>query len=111
MRFSRRSSVHATDVRSLRASHVTSTNSGPSDIFCPKPPPTSGATTRRSDSGMPSTSAMAVRSMCGARLHRRGVLARRPDRYLDALRGARSRVGELLGFDAPFDDDVRWRFG
>ncbi len=65
MRFSRRSSVQATDVLSLRASQVTSTNSGASDIFCPNPPPTSGAITRRSDSGMPISSAMMVRIACG----------------------------------------------
>ena len=64
-RFSRRSSTHATDVLSLRASQVTTTNSGASDIFCPKPPPTSGAITRRSDSGIPIRSAMIVRIACG----------------------------------------------
>ena len=37
----------ATELRSRRASHAISTNSGPSDIFWPNPPPTSGATTRR----------------------------------------------------------------
>ena len=65
IRFSRRSSVQATELLSLRASHTTTTYSAQSDIFWPKPPPTSGAITRRSLSGMPSTSAMAVRMRCG----------------------------------------------
>ncbi len=65
IRFSRRSSVQANELLYLRASHTSTTYSAASDIFCPKPPPTSGAITRRSDSGKPSTSAMAVRVRCG----------------------------------------------
>jgi len=65
MRFSRRSSDQATDLSSRRASHVMITNSGQSDTFCPKPPPTSGAITRRSDSRIPMSSAMMVRIACG----------------------------------------------
>jgi hypothetical protein len=65
IRFSRRSSTQATEVLNFSASHVTTTNSGASDIFWPKPPPTSGAITRRSDSRMPISSAMIVRIRCG----------------------------------------------
>ena len=65
IRFSRRSSVQANELLCLRASQTSSTYSLASDIFWPKPPPTSGAITRRSASGMPSTSAMAVRVRCG----------------------------------------------
>ena len=49
----------------FRASQTSTAYSAGSDIFCPKPPPTSGAMTRKSDSGKPSTSATAVRSRCG----------------------------------------------
>src|SRR2546425_6767759 len=56
---------YTTLFRSLRASHTRKTYSGGSDIFCPNPPPTSGAMTRSSDSGMPIRSAIAVRIRCG----------------------------------------------
>ena len=47
--------------RARPARHIPAT----SDIFWPKPPPTSGAMTRSSASGMPSRSAMPVRIRCG----------------------------------------------
>src|SRR3979409_979528 len=65
MRFSRRSSIQATDVLSLRASQQTTTYSAGNAIFCPKPPPTSGAITRRSASGIPISWAMIGRTACG----------------------------------------------
>ncbi len=46
IRFSRRSSVQATELRSCRASQTSTHVFRASDIFCPKPPPTSGAITR-----------------------------------------------------------------
>jgi len=62
--FSERVSVHLTGRPSLRASHATSTASG-STIFAPKPPPTSGLTTRTSAGSRPSSPATTILPVCG----------------------------------------------
>ena len=126
IRFSRRSSIQATEPLNRRAGQTSTIYSGVSDIFWPKPPPTSGATTRRSHSGMPSTSAIAVRVMCGiwvvqvsvtrpvrhveggvaaARFDRRRVLAARARFDLDDRAAFRGLV-EALGLELALDQDV-----
>ena len=65
MRFSLRSSIQATGRPRRRASQTTTASSRASGTFWPKAPPTSGATTRRSDSGMPSRSQITVRTTWG----------------------------------------------
>ena len=77
--------------RSLRASQTSTTYSGTSDIFWPKPPPTSGAMTRRSVSGMPSKSAMPVRIRCGIWVAH--VSVTRPDAGSKAAWPARASSG------------------
>ena len=134
IRFSRRSSVQATErFQLLRASHTSRTYSGASDIFCPKPPPTSGATTRRSDfrhadsvgdrgarqmrhlrgaGQRDAAGRRIVGGMAGARFHRRGVLPARARFDLDDLGRARSRTpSKLGGLDAAFDDDIARHIG
>ena len=60
-----RDSVHLTGLPSLRAIRTASTSSAVTCSFEPKPPPTSGAMTRRFCSGMPVTRASMTRSTCG----------------------------------------------
>ena len=60
-----RLSVHLTGRPSLRAIRRASTSSAVTCSFDPKPPPTSGAMTRRFCSGMPVTRASITRSTCG----------------------------------------------
>ena len=126
MRFSLRSSIHATARRKWRAAQTATTYSGTSAIFWPNAPPTSGATTRRSASGMPrhvgEPGAQHVRhlhrggerhpagrriegGMRAARLQRQRALAARADFDLDHLGGTRERGGRA-GVDPPFDQDV-----
>ena len=62
---SERDSVYLAGLPSLRATRVVMTSSGVTGILPPKPPPTSGATTRTFCSSMPSVSASIVRRMCG----------------------------------------------
>ena len=70
-----RVSVQRTGRPSLRASQTTSTSSTLS-IFAPKPPPTSGATTRICSGSSPSVPASTIRSWCGVCVESQAV--RRP---------------------------------
>ncbi len=60
-----RVSVHLIGLPSLRASSRMSSSSGVTCSLPPKPPPTSGATTRSLCSGMPVVMASMRRRMCG----------------------------------------------
>ena len=60
-----RDSVHLTGLPTRRPTSTASTSSAVTCSFEPKPPPTSGAITRMSCSGMPKNADSANRSTCG----------------------------------------------
>ena len=78
----------------MRASTTSTTNSPASDIFWPNPPPTSGAITRKSASGMPIRSAMAVRIKCGICVEQ--VSVTRPDAASKAACAPRGSIGSAF---------------
>ena len=76
-----------------------------SDIFWPKPPPTSGAMTRRSLSGMPIRSAIAVRIRCGICVAQ--VSVTRPDSGVErGMAGAAFERRRVLPPRTHFDGDM-----
>ena len=60
-----RVSIHLIGRLSLRAITTASSSSAKTFSFDPKPPPTSGATTRNLSSGTPVTRPSTKRAMCG----------------------------------------------